>query len=218
MLVGAVQRLFDGKYPRVLGRRFDERNHGIVGIEGVVQQNIVAAEFLEQILRLGGEPKFARDKSFELEIGMRRLLVNIEQAREIHRTVDGKNLPGLQFEVGAQAFDDFGISIGFDLQAHGIAFPPVMQLSTYGFQQVARFLLRQIKIAIAGDAECGRRYDVVAVIHARRVERDQIGQKDEIVRSLRGQPYQSWQSSWHRDHSGVSERGPAAAAKQETHR
>ena len=70
MLVGTIQRLFDRKHARVLGRRFDERNHGIVGIEGMMQQDVMTAKFLEQILRLGGEPEFARDKSFELEVGM----------------------------------------------------------------------------------------------------------------------------------------------------
>ena len=59
MLVGAVQRLLDRKHARVFGRGFNEGHHGIVGVEGMVQQHVVAAQFLEQVLRLRGQPQFA---------------------------------------------------------------------------------------------------------------------------------------------------------------
>ena len=183
----------------------------------MVQQNIVAAEFLEQVLRFGGEPQLARGKRLELEVGMRRLLVDIEQAREIHRPVDRKHLPGLQFEIGAQALDDFGIGIGFNLQPHRISFAAVVQFGAHRFQQVARFFFRQIEIAVAGDAEGGGGNNVVAVIHPRGVVGDQISQKNEVDRTLRGQPNQSRQGAGHGDHAGVGERGTAAPAEQKGH-
>ena len=116
---------------RIFGRGFDKRDHRVVRIERVVQQNIVAAEFLEQILRLGGQPEFARDKGLELQIGMRRLLVNIEQARQIHRAVNGENLPGFQFKVSTQAFDNLRIGVRLYLQAHRIALAPVVQFGPH---------------------------------------------------------------------------------------
>ena len=183
----------------------------------MVQQNVVAAQFLEQVLRLGGQPQFARRKRLELELRMRRLLVNIEQARQIHRAVDGKNLPGLQFKIGAQAFDDFRIGVGLDLQPHGIALAPVVQLGADRFQQVARFFFRQIEIAVAGDAERRRGNDVVAVIHPRGMEGHQVGEKNKVVGPVRGQPHQARQSSRHRDHAGISQRRAAAAAQQKSH-
>ncbi len=148
---------------------------------------------------------------------MRRLFVDVEQARQIHRAVDGKYLPGLQFEVGAQAFDDFGIGVRLDLQPHRIAFAPVVQFGAHRFQQVARFFFRQIEIAVAGDAECRRGNDVVAVIHPRGVECHQVGQKDEVVGPVRRQPHQARQGPRHRDHAGVGKRRTAAAAQQESH-
>ena len=96
---------------------------------------------------------------------MRRLLVNIEQPRQVHRSVHRKNLPGFQFEVGAQALDDFRIGVGFNLKAHRISLAPVVQFSPYRLQQIAGLFLRQIKIAVAGHTKSCGRNDVVPVIH-----------------------------------------------------
>jgi hypothetical protein len=50
MLVRPVERLLDRKHPGVLRRGLNERDHRIVGVEGMVQQNVVASQFLEQVL------------------------------------------------------------------------------------------------------------------------------------------------------------------------
>ena len=47
------------------------------------------------------------------------------------------------------------------------------------------------------------------------MECDQIGEEDEIVGSLGGQPHQSREGPRYGDHAGVGERGTAPAAKQE---
>ena len=47
MLISAVKRLLDRKHSRVLGCRFDERNHGVIGVERMVQQDVVATQFLK---------------------------------------------------------------------------------------------------------------------------------------------------------------------------
>jgi len=78
MLVGTVERLLDRKHPRVLRGRLNKRHHRVVGIKGMVQQDIVAPQFLEQILRFGRESQLTRRKEPELELRMRRLLVNVE--------------------------------------------------------------------------------------------------------------------------------------------
>ena len=43
MFTGAVERLLDGKHVLVFGRRLDKRNHRIVGIERMMQQDVMAA-------------------------------------------------------------------------------------------------------------------------------------------------------------------------------
>ena len=43
VLVGAIKSLLDGQHPVVFRRRLYEVNYGIIGIEGVMQQNVVTA-------------------------------------------------------------------------------------------------------------------------------------------------------------------------------
>src|SRR5450755_2611796 len=81
MLVGAVERLLDGEHLRIFGGGLNERYDCIVGIVGMVKQNIVAAEFLEQVLRLGCKAEFPWHERLELELGMLGLVVDVEQAR-----------------------------------------------------------------------------------------------------------------------------------------
>ena len=47
MFAGAVKRLLDRQDTIVFGRRLNERNHCIVGIERMMQQYIVTAQFFE---------------------------------------------------------------------------------------------------------------------------------------------------------------------------
>ena len=138
-----------------------------------------------KVLRFRGEAQFARDKGLEFQLRMVRLLVNIEQPREIHRAVHRKHLPGIQLEVRAQPLDDLGIGIGLNLQAHRVAFAPVVQFGADRLQQTARFFFRQIQIAVARYPESRRRNNVVAVIHACRVMSHQVGQKNKVIGVLR---------------------------------
>ena len=55
MFAGAVESLLDGKNVLVFGRRLDKRNHRVVRIERMMQQDVVPAQLLEQILRFRGQ-------------------------------------------------------------------------------------------------------------------------------------------------------------------
>ena len=90
-----------------------------------------------------------------------------------------------------------------------------MQLGAHRFQQVARILFLQVEVAVAGDAKGGSGKNVVSAIHFGGVPGDQVGEKDEIVGIAIGQMDQPGQSARHRDHSGISRRGAAAALEQE---
>src|SRR6266496_2048731 len=94
----------------------------------MVEQNVMTAQLLKQVCRFGGEAEFARNEGLEFEFGMRGLLVDIEQARQIDGAVDGKNLPGIDFEINPQALDDVGLGVGFNFQAYGVAFAAIMKL------------------------------------------------------------------------------------------
>src|ERR1700722_6071793 len=96
------------------------------------------AQLLEEVLRFSSEPKFPRQKRLELEFRMLGLFINIDQTGKICGAMDGKPLPRFQFEVRAQAFDYFRISVGLDFKPDSIAFTPVVQLGTYRLQQITR--------------------------------------------------------------------------------
>ncbi len=85
MFVGAVKRLLDREHMVIFRRRFDERDHRIVGIERVMEKYVMSAQFFEQVLRFRSKPQFSRREGAILQIGPLRLLINIEQPRKIHR-------------------------------------------------------------------------------------------------------------------------------------
>ena len=111
----------------------------------------------------------ARHKRLELQVRPLRLVVEMKESRQVDGTIGAVNLPALHFEVAAQTLDHLGIGVGFDLQPHGVALAPVVQLDAHGFEQVARLLLLQVKVAVAGDAERSFGDDLVAAIHVHSV-------------------------------------------------
>src|SRR5215469_6540613 len=50
MFAGAVQSLLDGEHTRIFGRTLDKRDHRIIGIKRMVQQNVVPPQFFKQVL------------------------------------------------------------------------------------------------------------------------------------------------------------------------
>jgi hypothetical protein len=154
-------------------------------------------------------PRSSSNKSFDFEVKRSsrgekwavfkiwplHLLVDVKQAREIDRTIDGKNLPGVEFEDGAQAFDNLGIGVGLNFHAHGITFAPVVQLGANGLQQAARFFFGEVEIAVASHTKRRRRNDVKAVVHVDGMVGDEISQEYKVGRAFRGQPDQTGQRS-----------------------
>src|SRR5580704_11094838 len=127
---------------------------------------------------------------------MLHLVVDVEQAREIYWPVATKHLPGFEFKHSAQSLDDLGIGARFDFKPHRVSLAPIVEFSAHRLEQTARLFFRQVQVAVAGHTEGSGRNNVVAVIHARSVESYQIGQKDEVVRTLGRQLYQARQGAW----------------------
>src|SRR5436853_1612111 len=131
----------------------------------MMQENVVLSNFLEDISRLAGQMQFTRNERPELEIGAMCLFVNAGDAREINGSLSPENLPFIQSKIPAQTFDDFRRRRSFNLKSHGIAFAPVVQLSAYRFQQIARLLFLQIQVAVARYTKRCSRDNLVAAIH-----------------------------------------------------
>ncbi len=90
-----------------------------------------------------------------------------------------------------------------------------MQLSTHRLKQVARFFLFQIQITVSRHAERCHGHNVVPAIHAGRVIRKYVGEKNKVDACLRGQPHQTRQHSRHRDHAHVGATGATLAFQQQ---
>src|SRR5438105_10146227 len=113
--------------------------------------------------------KLTGSEALKLQVRTVGLLVYVEQSREIYRAFGGKNLPCIQIKVAAQAVYNFGISIGFNFHAYSRALTPVVQFGTHCLQQIARIFFLKVEVAVASDAKCGRRNNVVTAIHLVRV-------------------------------------------------
>ena len=116
--------------------------------------------------------KLTGSEALKLQVRTIGLLVYVEQPREIYRAFGGENLPCVQIKVDAQAVYNFRISIGFNFHAHSRALTPVVQFGAHCLQQIARVFFLQVEVAVASDAKCGRRNNVVATIHFVRVQGD----------------------------------------------
>ncbi len=134
----------------------------------MMQQNVAVAQLVKQVCGLAIEAEFARNERLEFEIGAGRCAVQGHDPGEIDRTLGVEDQGLIQLEIRAQAVDDLRIGVGIDLQAHGIAFAPVVQLGAHGLQQRARFFFLEVEIAVARDAKGSAGKDLVSAIHGRR--------------------------------------------------
>ena len=184
----------------------------------MVEQNIVAPQFLKKILRAAVEAQLTGHKGRVLEVGARRVAVEVHHARQIDRTVGAKDLRVVELEVHREPVDDLDIRPFFNLQADNVSLAPVVEFGAHAVEQAAGFLLLQIEIAVARDAKGRFRENFIAAIHARRVVLDEIVQKDEVLGArARKQRHETGQSAWNRDHAEHRAGGSLAfAAKQES--
>ena len=107
-----------------------------------MQQNVMRAQFLEQILGFRSQAQFAGHKRAILQIRSVYLFVNVEKTHQVHRAIHGKDLPGIELKHSAQAVDNFRVGVSLDLQAHRIALAAVVQFRAHRFQQAASLFLR----------------------------------------------------------------------------
>jgi hypothetical protein len=158
----------------ILRALLHELDHRIVGVVGVVEQNVALAQFIEDAGGLAAEQERFGREGLELEVGPLDVAVEKHEAREIQETLAAKNLGLVELEVHAQPLHNLGIGIAFDLQAHCVAFAAIVQLHADGLEQRARFFLLEIEVGVARDAErCGGKH-LVAAIHATEMLFDQV--------------------------------------------
>ena len=116
-----------------------------------------------------------------------------------------ENLPLFQSEISAQTLDDLRSRSIVDLQTNCVSLASIVQLRSHRLQQVARFFLLQVEIAVACYAKGGRRDDLVSAIHLGRMRGHKIGEENVIVRAfVGGHAQNARQRTRHRNHAHVN--------------
>ena len=117
----------------------------------------------------------------EFQVRPRRLVVQIEKPRKIDRPVAPENLPAAQPEIRSQPLDNFRTSAPASISSRTAApLPPPVQLRVHRIQNAARFLLAQIEVAVARDAERRGGKNLVAVERSLGVRVHDVVQKCEL--------------------------------------
>src|SRR6476661_5361456 len=122
----------------------------------MVKQYVVLAQLGKDVGTVRWEPQFSRHQALKFQLRPLNL-IKIKEPRKVHRALRIEDLPVLKFKGLLETPGDFSTCAGVNLQPHGIAFAPAMQLRPDGLKQVAGFFLFDVKIAVSGDAErCSR--------------------------------------------------------------
>ena len=100
-----------------------------------------------------------------------------DQAGGVDRAVDDEQIVLRQAQVFQKLGADFQRAAVFDLQPHGVAAAAVVQFVFHRLEQVGRFLLVNVKLAVAGDAEMPVAEDFRAGKQVGQIMADQIAQK-----------------------------------------
>ncbi len=202
VVAGAVERLLHGYDGRILRALLNELDHRIVGIVGVVKQNVAMAQLVEDAGGLAAEQERLGREGLELEIGTLDVAVKKHEAGKIHGTFAAEDLILVELEVHAQPLHNLGIGVAFDLQAHGVALATIVQLDADGFEQRARLFFFEVEVGVARDAERRGGQHLVAAIHAREMLLDKVLQQEVVVMPVvRGQADKAWQGARHSDHA-----------------
>ena len=179
VVVRPVQCLLDAQYRWVGRRRLNETDHAVVAVKGMVQQHVALAQSLPDIFRALGQRPLPRLEWLELQVRPIHRAVQEHQPAQVHRPRRAIHLPVLQLKHGLQAAHNLFARTGLQLQTHGIALAAVVQLGAHTLQYRARFLFLQVQVAVARNAERAFAHDLVAAIHASRVQSHQVRQRDE---------------------------------------
>ncbi len=110
----------------------------------MMQEHVAFAEKLEECGRFPGDRQLLGNKGREFQIRAWRLVIKIEEARQIDRPIYLKHLPSREAKIRAQTLDDFEIGARLDLQAHSRALAAAMELRIDRIEDAARFFFAEV--------------------------------------------------------------------------
>ncbi len=216
VVAGAVEGLLHGQDGGVFGALLDEVDDRVVGVVGVMEQDVVLTKLVEDVGGLAAEVERFGGEGGELEVGAAHVAVEEHETREVDGAFAAQDLVLFQLKVDAEALDDLGIGGGFDFQADGVALAAIVELDADGFQQGAGLFLLEVEVGVAGDAEGGVAQDLVAAVHAAEVLGDEVLEQQVIEFAVgRGQADEAGQRAGDGNHAEDLGAGAAALGAEQ---
>ena len=187
---------------RVLGSLRQKVHDRLKAVVGVVQQDVALAHMVKNIgLRFERDDRAGRE-ALVAQLGTVDLHRERHEAGEIQRTVDPEDVLLLEVENVEQAREDMFRAVFFDLEPDRGASLNLAQFFLDRMEQVARFLLVHIEVAVPCDAE------EVGTLHGDATEKrlhmilDNVAEENIVVAiRLRGEWHEARQDAW-RLHDG----------------
>ena len=181
---GAVEGLLDGKDLRVAGGLFDEIDDGVEGIVGVVEQDLVFADMIENRASLAQGRQFGGGERRVFEIGAVGQLVKAHQPEQVEGPLQPEGVVVGEIEITAEDVEEFLGDTGFDLEPDGGAAAEIAQLLLDFFEQVVGFLVVDVEIAVARHAKRMGTVDRVAGEKRVGAKLDDFAEKNVALRAL----------------------------------
>ena len=156
---GPVQRLLDREHLRVGRRLAQEVDHRREAVEGMVQQDVLLADRLKEVLMSEQPLRHGGYQWRVLEILAVHEFVHRHQPVEIHRPVHGVVVVRVECEALEKEIAQPGRAVTHGLEPHRVAVAARSELALDGAQQILGFLVVHPQFGIA------RHPELVAALH-----------------------------------------------------
>ena len=150
---GAVKRLFDREHVGIRGGLFQKIHHAVERLIRMMQQNVAFANRGEQV-RLAAQIRADRsDERRVTQPGRMIAFIQRHQPCGIQRAVDEMKIILRQAQRFQQSIADHLRAIVVGLEPHGVALAAIVQFVLHRFEQIGRFFLVDVELAVSGDAK-----------------------------------------------------------------
>ena len=195
----AIQRLLDRQDVGIVGRLRQQGHHWIVGLVGMLQQQVALVQHREDVglLRVG-------EHVDRLHLGIPQPLEprQLDEAHhhpQIQRSRDDVDVVSAEFELIAQQCDQFIRRVRADLETHDVASSSASQLAFDDLDVGATAFVVQFQLGITRQTHDRRFENRLAREEAWQVRRDDVLEQDETQRLGVGELYQPRQNLRHLD-------------------
>ena len=150
---GAIHSHLDRQHLRVVRGRAQHLDHRAEALEGVMEQDVAAADGSEDLAALVERLGQAGDEGRVLEVGAFHPVRHLHQANQIDDARGAVEVVGRQVEVLEQESRHLIGAVVRHLQAHGVAEVALLEFALERGAQVLDLFLVDEQVGVAGDPE-----------------------------------------------------------------